>query len=166
MNTPRGYAVRVVLIVAAGVLVAPALRADETVPVAAIAPPGARTLQAQVDPPSRKATQGRRDVFAPHSWAPPVAPAAKPKPPGEFVGPPAPPPAPQAPPLAFVYLGELEVEGEPVVYYLAQGDRVFAVSPGDTIDGTYRLLARETGGLALLYLPLNVTQLLPVNRPS
>ena len=40
------------------------------------------------------------------------------------------------------------------------------LSIGDTIDGTYKLVAREGRHLALVYLPLNIRQLLPVNRPS
>ena len=74
----------------------------------------------------------------------------------------APPPPPQAPALTLVYLGQLEVQGEATVYYLAQGDRVFAVSVGDTINGTYKVLPPEGRALALLYLPLNIKQLLPI----
>lgn len=142
-----------------------AIADGERSPVAAIAPRDAQTAQAQIELPRRSAATGKRDVFAPHSWAPPPAPPAKPKPPPEPHGPPAPPPAPAPPPLALVYLGQLDVAGEPTVYYLAQGDRVHAVAVGDTIDGVYRLVEREPGGLALLYLPLNARQLLTLNRP-
>lgn len=141
-------------------------RADgERGPVAAVAPREAQTAQAQIELPRRAAATSKRDVFAPHSWMPSTAPPGKPKPPPEPHGPPAPPPAPAPPPLALVYLGQLDVPGEATVYYLAQGDRVHAVALGDTIDGVYRLVEREPGGLALLYLPLNVRQLLSLNRP-
>lgn len=134
-------------------------------PVAAIAPRDAQTAQAQIELPRRAASTSKRDVFAPHTWTPPPVPPAKPKPPPELHGPPAPPPAPAPPPLTLVYLGQLDVPGEATVYYLAQGERVHAVALGDTIDGVWRLVEREPGGLALLYLPLNVRQLLSLNRP-
>jgi hypothetical protein len=147
---------------------APGARAqDGAAPVASIAPRGDRIQQVQADL-GRGVPQAapRRDVFAPQTWAPPPAPVVKPKPAPELHGPPAPPPPPPPPALTLVYLGQLDVAGEPTVYYLAQGDRVHAVSIGDTIDGVYRVVAREGRDLALIYLPLNAKQLLSLNRPS
>lgn len=143
----------------------PARAADRGQPVASIAPSDLRTAQAQVEIPRRNGAAGKRDAFAPHSWTPPAA-AAKPKPPPAPSAPPPPPPPPTAPALTLAYLGQLDVAGEPTVYYLAQADRVHAVSVGDTIDGVYRVLAAEGRALGLLYLPLNIKQLLPMNRPS
>jgi hypothetical protein len=120
-------------------------------PLAAIAPGGdaarAGTQTAQADPqlPRRNNTASKRDVFAPHSWAPP--PAAKPK--AAAPPPPPEPPAPTAPALTLVYLGQFDTAGAATVYYLAQGDRVFAVTAGETIDGVY----------------LNIKQLLPMGSP-
>lgn len=139
-------------------------------PVATIAPGndalGTRrqTAQAQslYEIPRRERAASKRDVFAPHSWTPPPRPVARPKPPPP--PPAAPPPPPQPPALPLVYLGQLEVEGEATVYYLAQGDRVFAVSVGDTINGLYRVLPPEGRALGLLYLPLNIKQLLPIRQ--
>ena len=142
----------------------PARAAGEGQPLAAIAPSEARTVQAQAEPPRRNGAASKRDAFAPHSWTPPAA-SVKAKPPPVPSAPPPPPP-PSAPALTLVYLGQLEVAGEATVYYLAQGDRVHAVSVGDIIDGVYRVLATEERALALLYLPLNIKQLLPMNRPS
>lgn len=145
----------------------PAPAQDGGAPLAAIAPRGDRIQQVQADLVRGKPQASpRKDVFAPQTWAPPPAPQARPKPPPELHGPPAPPPPPPPPALTLVYLGELDVPGEPTVYYLAQGDRVHAVAVGDTIDGVYKVLAREGRALALLYLPLNVKQLLTLNRPS
>ena len=143
---------------------------DDVVPVATIAPgsaaapTGTRTAQAdsQFEIPRRNAGAGKRDVFAPHSWAPPPRPVVKPKP--APAAPPPPPPPPSAPALTLVFLGQLQVAGEATVYYLAQGDRVHAVSVGDTIDDVYRVLAPEGRALALLYLPLNIKQLLPMRQ--
>jgi len=142
---------------------------DGMAPVAAIAPgsaaapAGARTAQAdsQFENPRRNASPGKRDVFAPHSWAPP-RPVVKPKP--APAAPPPPPPPPSAPALTLVFLGQLQVAGEATVYYLAQGDRVHAVSVGDTIDGVYRVLAPEGQALTLQYLPLNIKQSLPMRQ--
>lgn len=112
--------------------------------------------------PKRDRAASKRDAFAPHSWTPPPKPVARPTPPPP--PPAAPPPPPQPPALTLVYLGQLEVAGEDTVYYLAQGERVFAVSVGDTINGLYRVLAPEGRALALLYLPLNIKQLLPIRQ--
>lgn len=153
------------LVFAAAALPEPAIAQQER-PVASIAPSDRIAPQARVDAPRRAAAGApKRDVFAPHSWQPPAAPVAKPKPLPEFVGPPVPPPPPPPPPLAMVFLGQLDVAGEPTVYYLALGERVLAVSSGDEIDGMYRVLAPEGRSLALMYVPLNVKQLLPMNRP-
>lgn len=131
----------------------------------ALVPRGTRTAQADplIDLPRRRNATSQRDAFAPHSWAPPPPPAAKPQPAPPPQAPPPPPP-PSAPALTLVYLGQMDVAGEATVYYLAQGERVLAVSVGDTIDGVYRVLAPEGRALALLYLPLNIKQLLPMKQ--
>lgn len=145
--------------------------AQAAAPVATIAPgseaiEAARRQTAQArslyEIPKRDRAASSRDVFAPHSWTPPPRPVARPKPPPP--PPAAPPPPPQPPALTLVYLGQLEVQGEDTVYYLAQGDRVFAVSVGDTINGVYRVLPPEGRAIALLYLPLNIKQLLPIRQ--
>ncbi|HSG76157.1 MAG TPA: hypothetical protein VLA30_08475 [Burkholderiales bacterium] len=149
---------------------ADAARPRAAAPVASIAPGDAvgaerrQTAQAQslYEVPRRDRASSGRDVFAPHSWTPPPKPVARPAPPPP--PPAAPPPPPQPPALSLVYLGQLEVEGEETVYYLAQGDRVFAVSVGDTINGVYRVLPPEGRAIALLYLPLNIKQLLPIRQ--
>lgn len=145
---------------------APAAHADDGRSVATVAPSATRTAQMQIDGARRNAATPKRDVFAPQSWTPPAPRPAQPKPPPEPHGPPPPPPAPSPPALTLVYLGQLDVPGEPTVYYLAQGARVIAVSIGDTIDGIYRVDAVEPDGLALVYVPLNVKQILSLNRPS
>lgn len=175
----RGLAVSIVLVLLAVLALQEYGSAGSTderaatavAPVATIAPTSAvaprEAYTAQADPvlaiPRRNDEPSKRDVFAPHSWAPRL-PAARPKPAPVAEPPPPPPPAPPA--LTLVYLGQLDVAGEATVYYLAQGERVFAVSVGDTIDGLYRVLAPEGRSLGLLYLPLNIKQLLPMRLPS
>lgn len=91
------------------------------------------------------------DVFEPHSW---------------FVAPPPPPrPAeaaavvPVPPPLPFTYLGSVQDGGQTVVF-LAKGQRLFTVRKGEVFDGQYRLEDEGKGRIELVYLPLNVKQIL------
>jgi hypothetical protein len=106
----------------------------------------------------------RRNVFAPQSWAPPPPPPAKVVPPPEMHGPPPPPPPTPPPPLPFAYLGQLDSPGERTVFYLSQGERVHAVSVGDTIDSTYKVEADDGGQLQFTYLPLKARQALALRR--
>lgn len=95
-----------------------------------------------------------QDLFAGHTWhvAPPPPPARPAKPP--------PPPRPTAPALPFTYLGRLEEEASRSIVYLVKADRVYAVSEGDVLDGTYRVEAIAPHQVTLLYLPLQVRQTL------
>jgi hypothetical protein len=102
-------------------------------------------------------------LFASHSWYTPPPP---PPPPA------APPPlsqeqlaalnAPKAPPLPFSYIGSYSPDGSKPVYFLTQGDRVFDVRVGDTLNNTYTIDSFENGQLVLTYKPLNVQQQLSV----
>jgi hypothetical protein len=70
-----------------------------------------------------------------------------------------PPPAPTAPPLPFAYLGQYKPEGSSItVIFLSSADKVYSVSEGDVIDGTYSVGRVTAGQLELTYLPLNVKQ--------
>ena len=102
-------------------------------------------------------------LFASHSWYTPPPP---PPPPA------APPPlsqeqlaalnAPKAPPLPFSYIGSYSPDGSKPVYFLTQGDRVFNVRVGDTLDNTYTIDSFANGQLVLTYKPLNIQQQLSV----
>lgn len=89
------------------------------------------------------------NTFAVASWyvppPPPPPPEAAP-----------PPPPPQAPPLPFTYLG-IYAAAAPVII-LSRGDRVYTVSPGEVIDGLYRVDSVVGNAVQLTYLPLNITQ--------
>ncbi len=113
--------------------------------------PGARSLLALahrvVDPTAAGA------LFATHSWyvappPPPPAPEVKPEP----------PPKPVAPPLPFTYMGSYAPNGAKPVFFLTQGDRVYDVHIGDTLDGTYSVDAFNNGALVFTYKPLNQQQ--------
>jgi hypothetical protein len=92
-------------------------------------------------------------LFATHSWyvappPPPPAPEVKPEP----------PPKPVAPPLPFAYMGSYAPNGAKPVFFLTQGDRVYDVHIGDTLDGTYSVDAFNNGALVFTYKPLNQQQ--------
>jgi hypothetical protein len=68
------------------------------------------------------------------------------------------PAAPTAPPLPFSVMGSYEEEGEPTLYFLVKGDRVFDARVGDVLEGTYRVDGPSNGQLKFTYLPLNISQ--------
>jgi len=96
-------------------------------------------------------------LFATHTWyvappPPPPAPEVKPEP----------PPKPVAPPLPFTYMGSYAPNGAKPVFFLTQGDRVYDVHIGDTLDGTYSVDAFNNGALVFTYKPLNQQQQLTI----
>ena len=104
----------------------------------------------------RKMAQLDRDMFKSKSWYIPPPPPPKPK----YVAPPPPPPPPppSAPPLPYKYTGSFQEPGQKMVVYLSRGDRLYSVSAGDTIEGTYKIEGINAGQLVMLYLPLNIRQ--------
>ncbi len=65
---------------------------------------------------------------------------------------------PVAPPLPFTYMGSYAPNGAKPVFFLTQGDRVYDVHIGDTLDGTYSVDAFNNGALVFTYKPLNQQQ--------
>ena len=99
-----------------------------------------------------------QSLFAAHSW---------------YIPPPPPPPqpaptltaaqeaalrAPVAPPLPFAYMGRYAPDGSAPVFFLTQGDRVYSVRVGDTLNGTYSIDSLTNGQLVMTYKPLNIQQ--------
>jgi len=125
---------------------------------AASAPSGALALEKL----RRSASNGDvTNLFAGPSWL------AKPAPPPASapIAAPAPAPAaPSAPPLPFVYIGQMQEEGQAAVYYLERGPQVLVVAVGETIDGTYRVEGSRNGQLEFTYLPLRQRQGLPIGE--
>lgn len=89
------------------------------------------------------------DLFSAKSWYVPPTPH-------KFTE----PPAPTAPSLPFTYLGKMEEEPGKWVVYLAEGEAVHPVRPGDVIEGAYRVEGIAGGQITLLYLPLSIRQTL------
>jgi hypothetical protein len=92
-------------------------------------------------------------LFATHSWY--VAPPPPPPPPPAG---PVEPPKPVAPPLPYQFLGTYTPDGQPPVYLLSNGDRVYDVHIGDTLDKLYSVDRISNGQLVLTYKPLNIQQ--------
>ena len=72
------------------------------------------------------------------------------------------PPAPTAPPLPFSYIGTFTPDGATPVFFLMQGDRVYDVRIGETVDTVYSVDGLSNGQLQLTYKPLNIKQQLAV----
>ncbi|MFL6605500.1 MAG: hypothetical protein ACJ8R9_29770 [Steroidobacteraceae bacterium] len=102
-------------------------------------------------------------LFSAHSW---------------YTPPPPPPPAapaprltaaqeaalrvPVAPPLPFAYMGSYTPDGSNPVFFLTQGDRVYSVRVGDTLNDTYSVDSVANGQLVMTYKPLKIQQQLTV----
>lgn len=98
----------------------------------------------------------KEDMFKSKSWYVPPPPPPKPK----YVVPPPPPtpPPPTAPPLPYKFTGSFQEPGQKLVVYLARGDKLYSVSAGDILEGTYKIESINAGQLVILYLPLNISQ--------
>ena len=102
-------------------------------------------------------------LFAAHSWYVPPPPPPPPPPVNTL---PVAPAKPVAPPLPFTYMGSYAPKGAAPVFFLTQGDRVFDVHIGDTIDNTYSVDAFTNGQLLFTYKPLNEKQQLMTGAPQ
>ncbi|WP_018989398.1 hypothetical protein [Aromatoleum toluclasticum] len=142
------------------------LAALRSAPAAAAAPagtPSAAATRAGEDTPASPATPADApprpapELFAAHSWYVPPPPPPPPPP----APPPPPPPAPTAPPIPYEYLGKL-ADGHSVRVFLVRGDRPYTVREGDVVDGSYKVKSITDTTMTFVYLPLNITQTLPV----
>ena len=95
----------------------------------------------------------KEDMFKSKSWYIPPPPPPKPR----YVAPPPPPP-PTAPPLPYKFTGSFQEPGQKLVVYLSRGDKLYSVSAGDILEGTYKIESINAGQLVILYLPLNISQ--------
>ena len=169
---------RVLLIIALGVIAYIVFSpADSDSPVEAVNPKGSSRIHAassaatytRLAAPSVTALANRvtggdsaAALFAAHSWYTPPPPP-----------PPAPVPtltaqqaaalrAPTAPPMPFAYMGTYTPDGAAPVFFLTQGDRVYNVRIGDSLDNKYSVDAFANGQLVMTYKPLNIQQQLSV----
>ncbi|KVW31041.1 hypothetical protein [Burkholderia ubonensis] len=98
--------------------------------------------------------ESANDPFTASSWLPP--------PPVEAPLPAARPAPPTAPPVPFTYVGELDAKADKPQVFLSNGDQLLIVSPGDVIDGQYRVDSVSASNVVLTYLPLNQTQVVSI----
>jgi hypothetical protein len=121
-------------------------------PAAATAVPMARSLLQVAHRVADATASG--SLFAAHSWYVPPPPP----PPAPVVTAPVVPPKPTAPPLPFSFMGSYTPNGSPEVFFLTNGDKVYDVHVGDTIDNTYTIDSFNNGQLVFTYKPLNQQQ--------
>jgi hypothetical protein len=140
---------------------APAVSRSET--RTSLAPPVHRAMRAMMMLATRVTAASASDaLFATHSlyMAPP---ATAPEPPAATAATePVAPPVPTAPPLPFAYIGTFTPEGERPVFFLTQGDRVYNVRVGETLDNLYSVDGFSNGQLLLTYKPLKIQQQLAI----
>jgi len=101
------------------------------------------------------------DIFKGKSWY-----VAPPKPKAVPPPPPPPPPPPTAPPMPYAYMGSYMGKDGHTIIFLTKGDQVYSVSPGDVLEGTYRVEGIASGQLVLIYLPLNIQQTISIGEAS
>jgi hypothetical protein len=112
---------------------------------------------------SRTADSSRAGaLFAMHSWYVAPPPPPPPPPPSASTAASLAPTAPTAPPLPFQYIGSYKPDGGAQVFFLMQGDRVYDVRAGDTLENTYSIDGFNGSQLLLTYKPLNIKQQLSV----
>jgi hypothetical protein len=135
--------------------VAEAQETEQEAIVVAVATPDAEPVEAEKGPlPVREPYAGNADnPFSGHSWYVPP-PARKTRRSAAPTG----PRTPTAPSLPYQLLGTYQQQGSSTLYFLVQGDRVFDVVVGDTLDDTYRIDGEKNGQLMFTYLPLNTSQ--------
>ena len=68
------------------------------------------------------------------------------------------PEAPRVPPFPYQFLGRLEADGQPRTVYLTKNSEVYSATPGEVIEGTYRVIDVTAESMEVLYLPLNMKQ--------
>ncbi len=109
----------------------------------------------------------RADAFGPRSFEPPPPPAPKPvaivaapPPPAEPVVVPPPPP----PTLPYRFVGMLETlpSARPQVF-LSVGDKLLIASPGDALEGGFRLEAIKPTELVFIHVQQGVTVRMPLS---
>jgi len=104
-----------------------------------------------------------QSLFAVHSWyTPPPPPPPPPAAPKLTAAAEAARNAPVAPPLPFAYMGSYTPDGSAPVFFLTQGDRVYNVKVGDTLNDTYSVDSVTNGQLVMTYKPLKIQQQLTV----
>jgi hypothetical protein len=102
--------------------------------------------------------ESSEDPFAPRSWQVPPPPRPEPPPLAIVVTEPSAPQAPSGPPsLPYRFTGRFNDGGESIVY-LSHGENVLVAKAGETLEGTYQVLAIEDRRIQLKHLPTGESQ--------
>ncbi|RQS75637.1 hypothetical protein DID96_04350 [Burkholderia sp. Bp8963] len=140
-----------------------ATHAAAAAPASQPASSGTAASAAEVAAPQEKlaalrapvAVEAAHDPFTASSWLPPppvvvpTLPETRPAP-------------PSAPPVPFAYVGELDAKAAKPQVFLSNGEQLLIVSPGDVIDGQYRVESVSESNVVLTYLPLNQIQVVSI----
>jgi len=102
-----------------------------------------------------------QSLFAAHTWYTPPPPPPPPAP-ALTAAQEAALRAPVAPPLPYAFMGSYVAAGGNPVFFLTQGNRVYNVKVGDTLDDTYSVDSVTDGQLVMTYKPLKIQQQLTV----
>lgn len=62
--------------------------------------------------------------------------------------------------MPFTFMGSLSPEDGKTVFYLAQGEKAYAVTEGEVVNNAYRVNGLKGTQLSFTYLPLNMDQML------
>ena len=121
--------------------------------------PAAKSESVRIDLLRRDAqARPEGDAFSAHSWQPPPPPPPRAKliaPEPELADPPPPP---------FTFLGAFEATGGKRVLYIVEGDKVHAVSEGETVNELYQVEAVGADEMVFTYLPLKLKQTLSLGN--
>lgn len=102
------------------------------------------------------------DPFAPRGWQLPPPPAPTPVAVAAVPAVPVAPPAPVGPPpLPYKFMGAMNDDGN-IVIYLSRGDQALVARGGETLDGTYKVLAIDSQHIEFEHLPTGEKQSLSI----
>lgn len=130
---------------------------------ASAAPAGTTLANARLEPRAQADAFGARS-FEPAPPPPPKAEpvvAAAPPPPAAAPAPPAPPPLPALP---YKFVGMLEtLPGKKPQVFLSVGEKLLVATPGDALEGGFRLDAIKPTELVFIHVQQGVTVRMPLS---
>jgi hypothetical protein len=96
-----------------------------------------------------------QDLFGAKDWNPPPPPPVRQKP--------LPPPVPTAPPFPYTVSGSVADANGLMIVFANRQKQDFVLRIGDVLEQTYRVEAINPQSVTLTYLPLGLTQVVPID---
>jgi hypothetical protein len=96
-----------------------------------------------------------QDLFGAKDWNPPPPPVRQK---------PLPPPVPTAPPFPYTVAGSVADANGLMIVFANRQKQDFVLRIGDVLEQTYRVDAINPQSVTLTYLPLGLTQVVPIER--